>query len=298
MRLLHFDPLKLQLMHLFPPRNSARFALSMANSSPSTVALGQLHLPRILCLHGGGTNAEAFRLQSRGLFRLLGDKFRFVFPDAPYLSPPDPGVMPTYAHLQPFRRWLRWKTDQPDHGPEVICHDIDRVINEVMVQDDALGATGDWVALMGFSQGAKVCASLLLRYQLRADKLGNQPAETNFKFAILLAGRGPLVNLDMNLTDSFALADANEITTGSFALVTGAFLNGSDHILHLPTLHVHGRKDPGLVNHRRLLTDYCKPGTTRLVEWDGDHRVVLQTADVTAVVDQVLALARQTGVLS
>ena len=55
-----------------------------------------------------------------------------------------------------------------------------------------------------------------------------------------LAGRGPLVNLDTNLIDSVALADANEITTGSFALVTNALLNGSDHVLHLPTLHVHG----------------------------------------------------------
>ena len=269
----------------------------MADRSPSPVALGELHLPRILCLHGGGVNAEAFRLQSRGLFRVLGDKFRFVFPDAPYLSPPDPGVMPTYAHLQPFRRWLRWKTDQSDPGPDTICQDIDRVLDEAMAQDDASGATGEWVALMGFSQGAKVCASLLLRYQLRADKLGIEQSGTNFKFAILLAGRGPLVNLDTTLTDSVALADANEITTGAFALVTGAFLNGSDHVLRLPTLHVHGRKDPGLINHRRLLTDYCKPGTTRLVEWDGDHRVVVQTADVAAVADQVLALAKQTGIL-
>ena len=270
----------------------------MADLSSSTVALGELHLPRILCLHGGGANAEAFRLQTRGLFRLLGDKFRFVFPDAPYLSPPGPGIVPTYANLQPFRRWLRWKTDQPDPGPEVICHDIDRVIDQAMAHDDASGATGDWVVLMGFSQGAKICASLLLRYQLRAEKLETQPAESKFKFAILLAGRAPLVNLDMDLIDSFALADANEITTGSFSLVTGAFLTGSDHVLHIPTLHVHGRKDPGLADHRRLLADYCKPGTTRLVEWDGDHRVVLQAADVTAVVDEVLALARQTGVLS
>jgi len=205
--------------------------------------------------------------------------------------------MPTYAHLQPFRRWLRWKTDQPDLEPETICQDIDRVINQAMAQDDTLGATGDWVALMGFSQGAKVCASLLLRNQLRVDKLGTEPAKTNFKFAILLAGRGPLVNLDTDLTDSIALADANEITTGAFTLISGAFLNGSDHVIRLPTLHVHGRKDPGLVNHRRLLTDYCKPGTTRLVEWDGDHRVVIKAADVTAVATQVLALAKQTGVI-
>lgn len=266
--------------------------MSTTFASSANVSLGELHLPRILCLHGGGVNAEAFRLQCRGLFRFLGDKFRMVFPDAPYLGPADPGVLPTYAHLEPFRRWLRWKPEQPNPGPDAICQDIDRVIRETMLKDNAVGATGDWVAIMGFSQGGKLAASLLLRQQLRAEKFGQDKAGSNFKFGILLAARAPLVNLEPDLTESLALADADELTTGAFAQVTGSsFLQGSDHILRIPTLHVHGRKDPGLVDHRRTLTDFCLVGTTRVVEWDGDHRVVIQAADVATVADEILSIA-------
>jgi pimeloyl-ACP methyl ester carboxylesterase len=258
-----------------------------------------LHLPRILCLHGGGVNAQVFRLQCRGLCRALEASFRFVFVDAPYLSPADPGIMATYAELQPFRRWLRWQVDQPNPGPEAICRDIDHALEDAMTGDSALGATGDWVAVMGFSQGAKVAASLLLRQRLRAEKLADfeNNSNTNFKFGVILAGRAPLVALHPGLTDSLALADADELTTGAFAQVTGStFLQGSDHLLSLPTLHVHGTKDPGLANHQRLLADFCRPGTTRVVEWNGDHRVVIQPADVAAVAGAIVALARETGI--
>ncbi|KAG5951530.1 hypothetical protein E4U53_002897 [Claviceps sorghi] len=265
----------------------------MTDSSPMSISLGDLHLPRILCLHGGGANAHVFRLQCRGLFRVLGDSFRFVFPDAPYYSPPDPSIVPAYAHLQPFRRWLRWQQDQPNPGADAICRDIDDALREAMVRDDAMGATGDWVAIMGFSQGAKIAASVLLRQQLRAAKFGPRQAGTNFKFAVLLAGRAPLISMDPELTDSLALADADELTTGVFSQVTGSFLRGSeDHRLSLPTIHVHGRQDAGLEDHRRLLTDFCRQGTTRLVEWDGSHRVVIQETDVARVAREVLTLSR------
>ncbi|KAG5985261.1 hypothetical protein E4U55_007363 [Claviceps digitariae] len=269
----------------------------MTNSGPLSISLGELHLPRILCLHGGGVNAKVFRLQCRGLFRVLGDSFRFVFPDAPYISPADPSVMPTYAHLQPFRRWLRWKQDQPNPGPEAICQDIDDALREAMARDDATGATGDWVAIMGFSQGAKIAASLMLRQQLRASKFGSRQAETSFRFAVLLAGRAPLISMDPELADSPALADADELTTGAFAQVTDSFLHMSEgHLLSLPTIHVHGRQDPGLADHRRLLTDFCRESTTRLVEWDGDHRVVIRKTDVARVAQEILALSRETCV--
>ena len=205
-------------------------------------------------------------------------------------------MISTYANLRPFRRWLRLESEQPNPGHDAICRDIDRVLREAMLDDNALGATGDWVAIMGFSQGAKVAASLLLRQQLRTQKLGRDHAGFDFKFAVLLAGRAPLVNLDTDLAGSLALADADELTTGAFAQVPGSLQQGSDHILHLPTLHVHGKKDPGIAHHRRLLSDFCKAGTTRLVEWDGDHRVVIQAADVAAVANEIIALSKQTGI--
>jgi pimeloyl-ACP methyl ester carboxylesterase len=269
---------------------------TLAPTAPT--ALGDLHLPRILCLHGGGVNAEAFRLQCRGLFRSFNGTFRLVFADAPYISPADPGVLPTYAHLQPFRRWLRWQIEQPNPGADAICRDIDQTLQDAMLNDDSVGASGKWVAIMGFSQGAKLAASLLLRQQLRAEKLGRDQAGSDFKFGVLLAGRAPLVALDTaDLTDSIALADADELTTGAFAQITGSFLQGTDHVLRIPTLHVHGRKDPGIANHRRLLTDFCQAETTRVVEWDGDHRVVIQAADVAAVASEILAISKQTGAI-
>ncbi|KAG6014996.1 hypothetical protein E4U41_004720 [Claviceps citrina] len=151
---------------------------------------------------------------------------------------------------------------------------------------------------MGFSQGAKVAASLLLRQQLRTAKLGSGQAGPDFRFAVLMAGQAPLICLDAELTDSLALADADELTTGPLTQVTGSFLQRSDdHLLSLPTVHVHGRKDAGLANHRRLLRDYCRPGTARLVEWEGDHRVVVHEADVACVAREILALGRDARVL-
>ena len=67
-------------------------------------------------------------------------------------------------------------------------------------------------------------------------------------------------------------------------------MDGSDHLLHLPTLHVHGLKDPGIANHRRLLADFCLPGTTHLVEWDGGHRIAIRAADVAVIAKEILAL--------
>lgn len=107
---------------------------------------------------------------------------------------------------------------------------------------------------MDFSKGAKVAASLLLRQQFRAEKFGQEQASSDFKFAVLLAGRAPLVAMDPQLIDSLALVDADEITTGAFAQVTGSYLQRSDdHVLRLPTLHVHGKKDIGIAKYHRLL---------------------------------------------
>ncbi|KID94528.1 citrinin biosynthesis oxydoreductase CtnB, partial [Metarhizium majus ARSEF 297] len=69
------------------------------------------------------------------------------------------------------------------------------------------------------------------------------------------------------------------------------------HVLRLPTLHVHGLQDPGIQRHRCLLERYCAPATARLVQWDAGHRLPVKTADVKAVVAEVLRLARETGAI-
>ena len=127
-----------------------------------------------------------------------------------------------------------------------------------MNEDDARGATGAWVGLLGFSQGAKMAASLLFTQQQRAEILGAANAGSDFRFAVLLAGRAPLVSLDPELVMSSALADASQSTLVFANSPDKADLEKWKHVLRLPTIHVHRRQDQGLHLHRRLLEQYCE----------------------------------------
>ncbi|KAL1846958.1 hypothetical protein VTK73DRAFT_173 [Phialemonium thermophilum] len=277
---------------------------------------GDAHLPRLLCLHGGGTTARIFRRQCRSLVRAFSPYFRLVFADAPYLAP-DPGpdaaalaaVYPP-ARYGPFRRWLR---SSPSEHP--ICDAdgneceegaaaIERAMLSAMAADDAAGGRGEWVGLLGFSQGAKVAASVLFETQGRLR--GTRPqvgpfAGVDWRFGVLLAGRGPLVALGQ---DTFSLAGF-ERPGGSAAgrtppppppVVGERRAWNSEHRIWLPTVHVHGLGDPGLAFHRALHADGTQAGSAELVEWDGDHRVAIQTKDVQRIVQAVLRAAQRAGV--
>lgn len=253
-----------------------------------------LALPRILCLHGGGSNARIFRAQCRVLRSELKHHFRLVFAEAPFNSEPGPDVTAVYQEFGPFRRWLRSADHHEYIDPTTTVEMIEDAMYSAMDEDDLKGATGDWVAVMGFSQGAKVAASLLFRQQVRAEKLGRYDAGTNFRFAVLMAGRGPLVSFDPQLLMNSALVDASEI--GLLEVPRAADLRRKQHMLQLPTIHLHGLSDPGLAMHQTLLKEYCTR-EARLAEWDGAHRVPIRTADVRTLVKPMLDVARETGVL-
>ena len=61
--------------------------------------------------------------------------------------------------------------------------------------------------------------------------------------------------------------------------------------LHTPTLHVHGLQDGGLDQHRELLDRYTSPGQTRLIEWDGAHRIPIKSTDVRRVTEGIYDVA-------
>jgi hypothetical protein len=263
------------------------------NSAPAADDL-TLHLPRILCLHGGGSNALIFKAQCRALVAQLKSEYRLVFAQAPFASQAGPDVLSVYSQWGPFRRWLRWLPDHPTIRPEDAVRDLDRSLEDVMHQDSMSGATGEWVALLGFSQGAKVSASLLYRQQIREELLGKHRAGTNFRFGVLMAGRAPLISLDPDLTLSLALPDASQIT--DIKMGDRHLSHYKGHVLRIPTLHVHGLRDTGLDLHRQLFQYFCDHHSRRLVEWDGEHRLPLKFKDVSLVVQQIRELAKETGV--
>ncbi|KAI1340636.1 serine hydrolase FSH [Xylariaceae sp. FL0016] len=255
-----------------------------------------LHLPRILCLHGGGTNANIFRMQCRVLTRMLSPHFRLAFAEAPFDSAAGPDVLTVYADHGPFKRWLRWLDDHAQTDDVSAVQAIDASLAAAMAADDALGATGPWVGLLGFSQGAKLSASLLFRQQTRAKKARrSSSAQSDWKFAVLMAGRSPLVNLEPGVFTSSLLSDVSQIGLSSQPDLME--MMSENHVLRMPTIHVHGVADPGLYLHQELLEQYCDPATVKLVEWDGAHRVPLKGTDVQPVVDAILEVAQETGVI-
>lgn len=246
-----------------------------------------LSLPRILCLHGGGVNAQVFELQCRVLSARLRDTFRLVFLDAPFLAAAHPDILAVYGDCGPFYRWMRWLPGHPEIDARTAS---DRIMEVVLARmaDDA--GSGPWVGVLGFSQGAKIAASLLWAQ----EKLGDALAKTHFKFGVIMAGSAPLVMLDYRVPFVRHVADA-----GSDASKFQDFPDAAEgeHVLNTPTLHVFGLQDPGIDKHRVLRDRYCKPGTTRTVEWDGGHRLPIKTPDVAAVVSEILEVAEDAGVI-
>ena len=257
---------------------------------------GSLHLPRILCLHGGGTNRVIFRAQCRVLRAQLRDKFRLVFADAPFPSQPGPDVVSVYREFGPFRRWLRSGPEHPRFNPKGAVAMVDESLINAMREDNLKGADGEFVGILGFSQGAKMAASICLRQQIRAVKLGEEYAGTAFRFAVLMAGRGPLVSLDPDLFMNDALIDASEINLSR--VPDEESLVDQEHILRLPSIHIHGSRDPGLDLHRQLLDQYCDKASSTLIEWDGNHRVPIKTKDIAVLVSEITRVAKETGVWS
>ncbi|TLD09714.1 hypothetical protein PspLS_11394 [Pyricularia sp. CBS 133598] len=255
------------------------------------------HLPRILCLHGGGTNAAIFRTQCRSLSRSLESHFRLVYVEAPFASLAGPDVLSVYADCGPFKRWF---PESGKYSDADVILAIDASVRKAIQNDDHLaGATGPWVGVLGFSQGAKLAASLLYRQQQRAAKYPERVSSSeNWRFGVILAGRGPLVALDPEACRSIMLDKPSSvvIAMGDVRVSSPDDIADDDHLLRVPTLHVHGTLDPGIEFHRQLLERCCAPGTTQLLEWPGNHRVPIKSVDVDPLVAEMIQMAASTGV--
>lgn len=259
-----------------------------------------LHLARILCLHGGGVNAAVFRLQCRCfLTGTLSSHFRLVFVDAPFPCEAHKAIELVYGDYRPFYRWLRW---QEHHDVVDASQAAGAVLAACKEGMDSDPGTGEWVGVLGFSQGAKIAASLLwMQERMAKGMLGPHRLpllgpDVNFRFAVIMAGSAPIVALDTNTLGAIPshVAAADGL---SLAFDDWPASSEGEHVIETPTLHVHGLQDDGIERHRKLLNLYCKPGTTKLVEWNGDHRIPIKNPDVDAVTSKILEMARETGVL-
>lgn len=285
--------------------------------------MAELQLPRILCLHGMsfnirfnfvlrssfssnnnlgvGSNADVLFLQTRVLRDRLSLSFRFVFANGPFFCEAGPGMLPVYGGADPFRRWFRWSPSHRVLKPKYHIEAIRRCLEDAMAGDDESGGCGPWVGLLGFSQGARLSASILFESQRRQESQikGEKPGgyegdldsmlwSQHWQFAVLFSGPAPLVALSPDIGD-LPLQSPTELDLSHKELdkldPTGKLA------IDRPTLHVIGIQDEWAPSQRRLHDIYCSEESKSLLEWDGDHRIPMQSPEIEQICARMLVMA-------
>ncbi|CZT02535.1 uncharacterized protein RAG0_09653 [Rhynchosporium agropyri] len=211
-------------------------------------------LPKILCLHGSGTNVDIFQIQSRKLRNYLKDSFRFVFVNAPFSSPPGPGVLPFFDADDDFYAWIpqRRRSRKPfarriDLGKEE--REANEGLRNALMDIDEYDEP--FVGVMGFSQGAGMAASLLLLAQ-QARNRSEKCYWSSLQFGIMFNGTADCLEWQSHRS-------IEEVR---------------DDVIRIPTVQVHGLADPWLKNGRMMLGCFFAAETVNLIEFNGAHHLI------------------------
>ncbi|KAI3401834.1 hypothetical protein diail_8212 [Diaporthe ilicicola] len=62
--------------------------------------------PVLLLLHGAGSSAAIFRIQTHFLAKALSPYFDLIYVDAPLRSAPGPGILPYFQGMEAYYRWF------------------------------------------------------------------------------------------------------------------------------------------------------------------------------------------------
>lgn len=143
---------------------------------------------KVLCLHGMGTNGAIFEAQTASFRSFLPPHFTFDFLDAEHDSPAAEGIGEVYP--APYLCWY----PVPTRGSVTDAHEF---VWDVIRED------GPFDAVMGFSQGAALAASVLLHHQISFPQ---EPPP--FRLAIFICGSLPFSidnDFGVDLTQLFSV---------------------------------------------------------------------------------------------
>jgi len=213
-------------------------------------------LPTILCLHGGGTNAAIFNIQSIRIQRALADTFHFIFLEGPIIALPGPGVLPVFDGCEPF---LRWATAEAGPAPKETIEIIKTAIKERQKKAGVVG-------VMGFSQGAKLAAGLLMEQQLREKRGEGEGLGAEFKFGVFFNSTSPPYAKEL---------PENELIT-------------------VPSVHVVGTSDPWRKSSTELYEVYFDKQAGKKFELDINHRLPSSQDDTDMIVAEIRRMHQET----
>ena len=224
------------------------------------------HLPRILCLHGGGTSRMIFHFQARKLIRALRPHFRLVFVDAPFECAPGPGVLPVFEGAGPFYEWLA--TDKEGEAR------VQSLLQSKLHEDDGAPVVG----LMGFSQGTRIGSGLLHEQEQTGA------VAPSLCFGVFLNGNYPPLRQPSNPSTLFP--STIEFTQDEPAREWKDQHKGA---IHLPSVHVHGRHDH-LLPRSQVLAQCFDPTTATIFEFDNGHFLPTRDDDTQKIADEIVRI--------
>lgn len=210
--------------------------------------------PKILCLHGGGTNARIFEAQTARLGMVIRKHFDLVFPDAPLECEAGPGVLPFFEGEEPFRRW---HVDSDAEAQNAAHAQQMEATRKLLIR--TIREQGPFVGVLGFSQGAKTALELLLLQEERADEVG-------IKFAVLACGTVPPADL------LFGQRGEGEQRA---------------QVVRVPTIHAIADSDPWRPQSEHMPA-YCAPETRRVFRYTANHHLPNLPAENQALADLIL----------
>ncbi|MCJ1453283.1 hypothetical protein MMC28_003629 [Mycoblastus sanguinarius] len=221
------------------------------------------HLPRILCLHGGGSSALIQKVQTRRLQWALRDHFHFVFVNGPFEAPAGPGILPAFEGCAPYYRWAVFPFG-PDENTLREQQRCRQVLRNAVIEDG-----GDFVGILGFSQGAREAAGLL------ADQeQGTSVNMPHFQFGVFLCGSHP----PLSISSFRSGAAVQEKPMDNHGRVRDP---SEDEIIHTPSVHVRGTLDQHLEKGRRL-AKFFNPATRIDLEFTMGHHLPGAAGDTTS----------------
>ena len=246
---------------------------------PTAPAVAPPRLPRILCLHGGGTSALIFKIQTIKLASILRSHFHLVFLDAPFPCPAGRGVLPVFESVGPYYRWTPVK-----EGDDVAR--VRTAIRKAMIEE---GDGMPFVGILGFSQGAMLAAGILMEQYQRGGGLAGE--DVTFKFGVFLVGGFPPISVDSRFTP---LGDP-------YMYGGGEDDQRYRNTIGISSVHMLGKRDPVLPNsqalarcfkdelHEPARLDECGQEVKKTVlEFDVEHHMPTNMHDTKLLANAIL----------
>ncbi|TVY30664.1 Esterase [Lachnellula hyalina] len=219
---------------------------------------------KILCLHGIGTNSEIFEAQIAGLIYELGTDYDFQFIDGAYPWPAAPGIREMF-------------------GDQICYSYYDGSAQSAYQAVDDLAAyacsNGPYDAVLGFSLGATLAATLLLRDAdqelCKPDQC--RPGGPTFRCAFFFCGTLP--------------CDWHQLELGEMK-----FLDAGDikQPIQIQTLHVWSPADVAYPGQSAQVADMCDNRKKKVVTHGEGHAIPSQRGILTNIANDIRELVAKT----